>query len=807
MVDKVIRSRSRRESLKVDRQKIADRVIGFYDTDMQDRDIDLDARLQRYAKYRMWTEPKDWPWKDASNIPLSDMTEKSLRVQDTLHNAVMSQRPAISAEALRRPDQPKQKTIDSLLDYQFFEEQPGEVIVGELAEEFVNDGVFTAFVPWVKETRRQSRVRVYDRIPAEVFPPDHLMGLLRAEHGTAAAIEPMKRDDDQPWDYIVTKVGREGDDETTDRTEVRFYTRDDGRVEAAVKSEVQVYDGPRVQVMDYDDVFHPVRAANLQPPGPSNPGGAQHVVLRTFPTVDEIERLRKSGYYDLLTVEEAKTLSTLQRAQDNDDAEEKQKDDLGGKNEGKTTHEDAPSHNTLTRLLCFDRYDIDGDGLDEDVVWWVLLEPRLLVKGKVLQEMWPMRPNFPRPLAEASLFPVRGRRVGISLLEMLEGLHDAMKTTFDQSVDSNTIGIAPFFFYRPTSSMQSESISLGPGEGFPLSNPQQDVHFPQIGNPSAQGMSLNLVTLLQQLEERVSVVGDMQLGRVPAGRSSALRTVGGMSLLAGQGEARPERMLRRFFLGLVQIWQCMHDLNQHFLPKGKQFRISGSMKEGEDPYLTVADRGDLQGQFSFKFAANVLNTSKQQMQQTLQQMLGTFVNQLAVQLGIADPSTIYNLMRDYAQAFGVDAEQRGYIKAPAPGVGGPRILAEEAMLQILADTPPQGEPLEPGGWMEHLQKLLGLRDKYMDEATATGELTPAQAQMLTAYIATAQQKAAEEQQRMAMQQAAQAFSQQMGAAGPGAAGGRPPERAPPDASGNPAVSGGAELVDETLPGAGGGGNA
>jgi hypothetical protein len=48
---------------------IVERVKKFYDDDNQDRKgTEIDARLQRYAKYRMWTEQKDWPWEDATEL-------------------------------------------------------------------------------------------------------------------------------------------------------------------------------------------------------------------------------------------------------------------------------------------------------------------------------------------------------------------------------------------------------------------------------------------------------------------------------------------------------------------------------------------------------------------------------------------------------------------------------------------------------------------------------------------------------------------------------------------------------------------
>jgi hypothetical protein len=48
-----------------------------------------------------------------------------------------------------------------------------------------------------------------------------------------------------------------------------------------------------------------------------------------------------------------------------------------------------------------------------------------------------------------------------------------------------------------------------------------------------------------------------------------------MQTVLSQGDARPERVLRRFFVGLTQIWRIIHGHNQVFLPKNKQVLICG----------------------------------------------------------------------------------------------------------------------------------------------------------------------------------------------------------------------------------------
>lgn len=802
---KVRRTRPRGKSFKFDRAKIFDRVKDFYDKDRESRDIDLEQRLQRYAKYRMWTSGEDGVWPGASDIPLPDMTEKSLRLQDTLHNAVMSQRPAINAKAAVPANQGKEPIIDGLLDHQFFVESRGETVVGDLADAFINDGVFTVFVPWVKEIKKQSRVKVFPPIPAEVFPSEYFQQILIGMFGQDLVIEP-QGDVDQPWAFRLSETQMEDEDGNGKVRNIlaNFYTGDDGRVEMIIDADVIIFDGPLPIVKQYDDVFHPPRCANLQPPGPSNVGGAAHVILRDYPTKDEIVRLHRQKFYDALTADDIEKLVGISRSGSGDEErQETQKDELGGQSSDPQHSDKAPSQDTLTRFICFDRYDINGDGLDEDVIWWVIYELRAVARARVLQEVYPsLRPDHPRPLAEAACFPVQGRRAGFSMLEQLEGIHDAMKKIADQTIDGNTMAIIPFGFYRAMSNMQSERITLSPGELYPLQDPQRDVAFPQIGNPSAQGMAINLVTLLQQFEERVSTVGDLQLGRVPAGKSSALRNVGSMNLLAGQGEARPERILRRFFNGLAQIYQIMHDLNQYHLPAAKQFRISGHTAPGTNPYIEIHDQDYLAGRYQFTFDANALNTSKQQLQQTLQTLLSTFVNALALELGISTPDTIYNLLRDYALSLGVNAEAKRYINAPAPGLTGPRIFAEEALAIIIEGGAPSGQPAEAGGYVEHLQKLLDLEKMLVDPKVHTGEITLQQAQVFQGYKATVAELAAQQQQQARMAAAADQFAQQQGGQSPG---GRPPGAPPQNPQENPPVSGGNELIDESMPTAGGGG--
>ncbi|HDY66086.1 MAG TPA: hypothetical protein ENH84_07650, partial [Phycisphaerae bacterium] len=276
----------KRRSPRIDKEekaKLVERVLRFYEHDMAARNDDIEDRVQRIAKFRMWTEGKNFPWEDSSDVAVPDMMTHSLRVQDTLVNAATSARPPVFPKALQKADKEKQDVVANLTDFQFFIEQPGEDIIGEMADAFVNDGVVTVFTPWIRETREIVDRRRFPPIPDDQRPEDYLSAtLLKTFPGVGIEIT------ENIWEYRLQ--------EEDGTSFVSFYTTDDG-LEMDIRKEHVVYDGPRALVKEYEDVVYPPRAKNLQMPSPSNPGGALHVILVDYPTTDEIRRLAKSKFY------------------------------------------------------------------------------------------------------------------------------------------------------------------------------------------------------------------------------------------------------------------------------------------------------------------------------------------------------------------------------------------------------------------------------------------------------------------------------------------------------------------------------
>jgi hypothetical protein len=170
-------------------------------------------------------------------------------------------------------------------------------------------------------------------------------------------------------------------------------------------------------------------------------------------------------------------------------------------------------------------------------------------------------------------------------------------------------------------------------------------------------------------------------------------------------------------------------------------------------------------------------------------MISTYVNPLALQMGILTPDGLYRMYRDLGNAVGQNANQ--YITQPSPEASQMRISAEEAIAVIQSGFHPQGIPLE--GATAHLEKL----SDFIEDDEFMANLDPSYRDALVEWIQEMTARAEQEQQ---MEAAAQAAAQAQQGAGLQ----NIPANAPPDMSQPPLQEG--ELIDESLPSAGGGGS-
>lgn len=777
----LLRQRVRKDplALKADeRLAVVARVKRFAAEDEEARHLDKRLREQRYAKLMQWSEERDIPWEGCTNVTLPDILTAALRSEDTLTNAALAQRPMVNSRALDAANREKEPKIDQLLDTQFFVEQPGEKLLEAMIANFVRDGTLTLYTRWVTEHRDIIQLHLFDPIPLAQVPGRYFERLMAHRFRT----EKMRKTDPEGWDWEVTDL--DGNE-----LEVRFYTEEKTyRVEMEIRGEVKVFDGPAVMVMPYESVLHPYWCENLQAPSPSNPNGATHVILVDRPTVDEVRRLVESGFYNLVDLKELDEKTPTTPVDQPERDLERQRDEMRGFTSIRgAPQSDARNHGQLLRYICFDVYAQGGEGRSLDVVWTVLPELDLLARARPLSETVPGNPPR-RPFSEGVFIPVQDRRIGIGLPELMEGLHDFRTHVFNQMGDAADIEIQPFFTYKPSGSINPERYEIFPGAGLPQQNPG-DITFARV-QPTATAIAINEITLADQMEEKLTAIGDLQFGRIPTGKSSALRTSGGVTQLLQQGEARPERILRRLFLTLRDLYGLMYQLNRGFLDEKKRFRVIGISAPEQDPFVEVDKREDLSGSCTFDFQANVLNTSKAALQQSLGEIVTLMLNPLMLQLGITDPDGMYRILSDYLRALGQAPEK--YLHEPTPESRMPRLGAPEAMSAILRGEFPVGIPSEATAQdhMSAMQELLSREDAEGVKLAQT--LEPFHQQLLQSYMQAVQQRAQIEQQ---MQQR-EAMMQQLYDQRQGDQQGNPMANAKPSGSGFVQKN---EPMDEAMP--------
>lgn len=733
----------------------------------------LDARLVRYAKYRGWvTEEKTTPWEGCADVQVPLLQIAELRQNAGLHNAIMSTRPLLNAKAgSGRPDNmAREEKITALLDAQLFTD-PGparaERVFGDLTSNFLQDGNAVAYTPWVRDQRVRTAYVYRPPVKPGMDPDAYLIQILQ-EAVPGFLPETIERDAEQT--HVYTARFRTAPETPTEEVTVTVYQDEDGYLDLKLERPVTLYDGPVLLNLAIEDTYIPPRSENLQPPSDANPKGAPYVFVKLDYGLDRVRKHQEDGKFNFATAEDVTDLANVLRTSESErpfrsksDELKQQKDTFEGTSPTTppVTNDADLVHLNQPTLLIFDRWDV-GHGT-EDIVTVVALdgsdEAVKLLEARCLSELYPGDRPW-RPLAEGVCIPVPGRYYGIGLLELGERLQELIKGLIDQAMDVHAITGMPFFLYSATAKLAPDVMRLAPGTGIPVpGDPRATVYFPTIPARDQQ-FTFQMVTLALQLFERLLMIGDLQLGRVPTGKASALRTVGTTMALLQQGDVRADQLLLRLFSMLQQAAGHFHRMNRHLLPPGKEIRRVGWDGDRNQAYVKFEQgHTEIDLDMDFEFRPEFLMANSQMLAATLQTALAVTATPLAFESGVMGPEQFYRLLRDYHKAARLDYKQ--YLQPPMGEPGDP-ITAEEAINAIVSGRYPVGRPME--GPQAHMARLLEFH-----QSDAFGVLTPDRVELFKAYWIAIGEKLRRSKLAAAAAQTQEALAQTQ-ALGGGAAG-------------------------------------
>ena len=756
--------RRRRRSLKVDEDSASD-VLESVQHARDERIQWMDQRLVRYAKLRGWRQEQTWPWDGAHNEHVPLMMSNSLRIQAGLFNAVMGNKPMMQGRSLRRDKTDQADKAANLIEFQLMQEADGEQKIGQAVQQFCDDGTIISFQPWVKDSRKMVDVRVVPGPPEGQHLSAYLINLLPEIIGPA--LKGLKDETLDGYNWTADWEDLEG---KVQQAEIEVWERDDGKLDVEMRWEQVTFDGPTTIIHQLEDIIVPLRSLNLQPVTPHNPFGAPWCARRLRVNLDTIDKRRRNGTYDLLTDEDWDDLVAYAKARtqpdvtQNEDSITIEKEAKAGLAADWSGLDDEQKW--LDLVEWYGAKELE-DGYECEIVLHVFDVPGgILARARYLSEVCPGSPQW-RPFAEERFIPVSDSFYGISVPEALEGLHDLLHELVNANLDRGDIANLPVMLYRASSGVKPEEMRARPGDWIPVDSPKDDavpVQYPHAD----QSWSFNMMGLVQQWAEKQIQVGALQMGQVPQGKASALRTVGTTMAILQQGAALPEQILRRFFHWLQQVYGQFHMLNMKFLPEKKRYLIAGKDPDTDAAYAAVGPQ-ELQLPVNFEFGATLLNTNKGIMSQALQAIGAAIFNPLGFQTGVATPQKFYQYLKDYVNASQLDPMR--YVEKPQGVPDTPLITANDAIAILTAGQMPNGTYFAEGpvAAFETLQKWA--------MSPALEQLHISNVGMVKGYLMQVQVAAQQEQQKQQAMQASQQFQAQQGNQGQGAGHGpgAPPE--------------------------------
>ena len=397
--------------------------------------------------------------------------------------------------------------------------------------------------------------------------------------------------------------------------------------------------GPLLIPVAWDDVIDPLDGINLQPVTPANPLGADYCGIRqweplsliwkkrnlSYPYIDEDENLKDREKWVDLAPSQDRSGSGSSGSQERVRLE----DYVTGKNRSQANNKRHPSarqnpeFEILTWFMPWVLENEAGEKEEAECVFFFMTNPEKILGAFRLSDVqWKNK----RPLVELNFQTVGTRRDSMGICEIVQHLSAELDTIHNMRIDVGFATNMPFFFYRATSTIQPERITLRPGKGIPVDD-VRDVQFPQL--QSVTSFYYQEEQLLYSLVERVLGVTDLFLGVSPT-RGAAARHATGFVGTQQEALARTSEVISGDATEFSSLCHLVYESEIQFGPDERIMRLQG--REGPLTQKLTRDQLWFRGEYDFSLGANhgmYSSMLKQQQAQILQGLLqvSPFMNQ------------------------------------------------------------------------------------------------------------------------------------------------------------------------------------
>lgn len=211
-----------------------------------------------------------------------------------------------------------------------------------------------------------------------------------------------------------------------------------------------------------------------------------------------------------------------------------------------------------------------------------------------------------KPVYRFRIYPEEKESMGVGLPEKIEHHSKGIDDLYNQMVDSGTIEIIPWFFYQETPGFSDIDLAVTPGKGIPIGKDSQ-VTFPNIGGKAAQ--FLTFIEAILGFFERSISLSDWTHGGKAGSPGQGAETYSGMALVVQEGNIKHQYMgetLRDRFGKLLNACLSLYAQNMPLDAKKRIFDGNKWVFESIDA-LSIQGNFDLKIEISNASANKMLN--------------------------------------------------------------------------------------------------------------------------------------------------------------------------------------------------------
>ena len=418
-------------------------------------------------------------------------------------------------------------------------------------------------------------------------------------------------------------------------------------IEVKVYRQSLVQDGPKVELMEFEDLIVPYRTVDLQT--------ADRVTHQYWLTFGEVEDLVAAGEWDL-TDEDLEFMRTRhqvrQEEREDNDFLRRQKDRVtgDGSRDIREVVIDMPNGYRVydkNKLLIYEvhlRDDVHGDDDECDVVYQI---PYDLHKVASVAYMDEASPSGKRPFVALKYLPISDRWYAQGMTDLLADINIEVNNILNSVNNAQELINNPFFFYVPAATAVDPQILTGirPGQGIPIQDPNGIV-FPRFAQEPLANLSAmdSLLLFADRLTVSPMTMGNTQVRNAP-------RTKGGTLAMLSEGNIRTDVLVTRFQkTGWAELMHQLMSLYQRWTPDEKWYYVTGQEKPRR------VRPADIRGRFEYSFTGNTVNTNREVLRTLAQVRYNTIMTHPDM---AQDPFARREALRDFLRHWseGVDIDR------------------------------------------------------------------------------------------------------------------------------------------------------